>query len=57
MMIQAYYKVQDVIQSCSKINHFTATRNMILNFYKIYKDDDLYILLENEYENKISEFV
>jgi len=56
-MMQAYYKVQDVINSCSKINHFTATRNMILNFYKMYKDIDLYILLENHFENKISEFV
>jgi len=56
-MMQAYYKVQDVINSCSKINHFTATRNMILNFHKMYNDIDLYVILENRYENKISEFV
>lgn len=56
-MLKAYDKTIKVIESITDIKYFPATKNMILNFWFLFKDEYYYRKLYVAYYAKHDEFV
>jgi hypothetical protein len=55
-MDKAYKFVNKVIESCTKKAHLKGARNLILNFFSMYENHQLYDVLKRNYDKKMGEF-